>query len=286
MVCIRKLGVLLLIGAFVIVSALSEASAQSKTSKRSKRKAAAKAPAAKLNPKQAMADLASPDPAVATTAAKALASVKSNPATEALLDGLALGMHPRAAAAALDSLASHGKLKSLDTIMVYASYRNPKVRASAVTAAGAIKDSRAQALVLSALRDGHVSVRAAAAEAVRDTKLKQGIESLLALLEIGDEAAAPALAAMADPDLAREVAELIGKAPDGVVARCLGAILIRPTFKPEEARVQVVRALGKIPGGDAIEQLTNYVGSVPEKNPRQSRREAETLIERKLTGDN
>ena len=35
---------------------------------------------------------------------------------------------------------------------------------------------------------------------------------------------------------------------------------------------------------DALEQLTTYVASTPEKPPRQSRREAEVLIEQRLAG--
>jgi hypothetical protein len=45
-----------------------------------------------------------------------------------------------------------------------------------------------------------------------------------------------------------------------------------------------VRALGKVPGNEALEQLTTYVASVPENPPRQSRREAEAIIEARLGG--
>ena len=34
----------------------------------------------------------------------------------------------------------------------------------------------------------------------------------------------------------------------------------------------------------ALEQLTTYVASIPEKPPRQSRREAEAIVEARLTG--
>jgi hypothetical protein len=59
---------------------------------------------------------------------------------------------------------------------------------------------------------------------------------------------------------------------------------MRPDFKPEEARVEVVKALGKIPGNDSLEQLTNYIGAIPEKPPRDSRNEAENIVEARLGG--
>ena len=43
--------------------------------------------------------------------------------------------------------------------------------------------------------------------------------------------------------------------------------------------IQVVRALGKVPGSEAVEQLSSYIEKTPEKPPRQSRREAEAIIE-------
>jgi HEAT repeat protein len=158
------------------------------------------------------------------------------------------------------------------------------VRAAAVAAVGSLDDSRAVTAVLAALTDNDDTVRAAAAKVIGDRGIKTGIEPLLELLKKGDEASGDALAALATPDLAKEVGELIGVAPNAQLSRCLGAILMRPGFKPEEARVEVVRALGKVPGNEALEQLTTYVASVPENPPRQSRREAEAIVEARLTG--
>jgi HEAT repeat protein len=188
------------------------------------------------------------------------------------------------AVAALEALAARKKAVALDTLVAYTDHRNPKVRASAVAALAAIDDKRADKHILAALHDGHVTVRAAATSAVASRKLKAGVEPLMVLLVKGDEATAPALAALADPALAKDVAETIGKAPDAVVARCLGAILARPDFKPDTARVEVVRALGQIDAQEALEQLTSYVSSVPKNPPRQSRKEAEQLVEMKLGG--
>lgn len=226
----------------------------------------------------------SPKTGDAVAAAKKLGESRSPRAVETLLDALAMGLRPQVAAAAIEALGQQGKGKAFDTISYYLHHRSPKVRASAVKAMGALADKRAAAKILAALRDGHKSVRAAASDVVARKKLKRGTEALLALLKKGDEASAAALASMAKPDLARAVAELIGTAPDQLVARCLGAMLMRPDFKPEDARVEVVKSLGKIPGNDALEQLTSYVASIPEKPPRASRKEAEAIVEARMGG--
>ncbi len=280
----RKVAVALLCGALYWLGSPASADANKK-----KKKDDAPAAAKLMSPEEAAVEIKNADPAVAARAAEALGAAKARKsarALDALLDALALGLHPDVAAAALVAVGNHAKPSALDTIEYYAGYRNPKVRAAAITAAGAFSDARSTQLVLAALHDAHASVRSAAAEVVRQRKLGQGIEPLIALLKRGDDAAVLALAATADADLARVIAEQIGSAPDGALARCLGAILMRPDFSSDDARVQVVYALGKIPGNESLEQLTNYVGSVPENPPRQSRKEAETIIEQRLAGGN
>lgn len=259
----KRLGLLLTIGATLAVAPAAEAQPKAETPR---------------------ASLTSADPVAGVAAARALASSKARGALDQLLDGLASGLHPQVAAAALDAVAAHGKPVAYDTVVFYLHHRTPKVRAAAVRAVAAVGGKRAPAHVLAALRDGHRGVRAAAAKSAAELKLKRATEPLLALLRKGDEAAAPALSALGDVEVARAVGELIGKAPDALVARTLGSILLRADFKPEDARVQVVRALGKVPGNEALEQLTTYVGAVPENPPRQSRREAEAIIEQRLGG--
>lgn len=239
---------------------------------------------AKVDVAAETARLGGGDVKVATEAAARLGQGGGKAAVDALLDALALGVHPKVAAAALDALAATPDSRAYDTVHWYTRHRDARVRAAAIRAIGALDDKRSPTAVLAALRDTDKEVRAAAAQTVAARQLKTGIEPLLALLKKGDEAAAPALAAMGNADLARAIGELIGVAPDALVARSLGLILLRPKFGPEEARVEVVRALGKVPGSEAVEQLTSYVDSIPEKPPRQSRREAEALVETRLTG--
>ena len=253
------------------------AAAQPKTKKKA-------APAASAAVATAAKALVGADADAAAKGAAQLGKDRSQAGLDALLDALATGLNPHVAAAALDALAARKSPGALDTVVAYRDHRNPKVRASAVTALAAIDDKRADKYILAALHDGHVSVRAAAAAAVATRKLRGGVEPLMVLLVKGDEATAPALAALADPKLAMDVAETIGKAPDALVARCLGGMLARPDFKPDTARVEVVRALGRIDAQEALEQLTTYVSSVPKNPPRQSRKEAEQLVEMKLGG--
>ena len=246
-----------------------------------KKKPAAAPPAAIA---EAVKALAGADLDAAAKAAAVLGRDRSPAGLDALLDALAMGLHPQVAAAALDALAVRKKAIAYDTLVAYSEHRDPKVRAAAVAALAALDDKRVDKHILAALRDGIASVRAAAAAAVASRKLRGGVELLLALLVKGDVAAAHALAPLADPEVARKVAETIGRAPDVAVARCLGEILVRPDFKPDTARVEIVRALGRIDAHEAIEQLTIYVSSVPKNPPRPSRREAEQVIQTKLEG--
>src|SRR5690349_15829289 len=88
------------------------------------------------------------DVEAATRAATSLARDRSAEGLEVLLDALALGLHPQVAAAALDALAVRPHPKAIDTLVHYLDHRNPKVRASAVTALAAIDDKRVDKFVL------------------------------------------------------------------------------------------------------------------------------------------
>lgn len=249
---------------------------------RKKKSAAGKGASAEVA--QAARALAGAEVDAARRAAALLGKDRSQAGLDALLDALALGLHPQVAAAALDALAARRQPAALDTVVAYAEHRDPAVRAGAVGALAAIEDRRTEKHILAALGDGEASVRAAAAAAVARRKLRAGVEPLLRLLVVGDPASAASLASLADPSLAREVAETIGRAPDPLVARCLGQILARPDFKPDAARVEVVRALGRIDGQEATDQLRAYVASLPANPPRPSRKEAVKLLEERAGG--
>jgi hypothetical protein len=127
-------------------------------------------------------------------------------------------------------------------------------------------------------------VRAAAAGAAGKARVREAVDSLMALLAKGEEPASQALAAMADPELARRIADQLGAVPDTSLAHCLGAILKRADFGPDPARVEVVRAIAKIQDQVAITVLTDYVDTTPKNPIRPSRKEAETIVEARLGG--
>jgi hypothetical protein len=89
---------------------------------------------------------------------------------------------------------------------------------------------------------------------------------------------------MADVDLSRKIGDQLGKIPDAMLAQTLGAILKRADFGPDEARVDLVRAIGKIQGPEAITALTEYVDATPKNPPRNSRSEAQKMVEARLGG--
>lgn len=275
----RAVGALLL--AIVLVSGTAWAQPKGKAPRRGK-KATAAAPAVDIAATKAQ--LSGADVDRATAAAAQLGQVRQPAALDALLDALALGLHPRVAAAALEAVAGHAPASALDVLLAYARNRNPEVRAKAILALGTLENAKALAAWKEAFTDGDKQVRAAAAKVAANRKHRPSAEPLLALLKKGDEAAAPALATLANAEVARLVAEMIGEAPDALLVDCLGAILMRKDLGKEDVYVELVRAIGKIPGDESVVALTAYVSAIPETPPRQSRREAQILIEQRLGG--
>lgn len=202
------------------------------------------------------AQLGAANPATASTAATALGALRFPAALDALLDGLALGLAPDVAEAALDAVARHGAERSLPLLLAYSHHRNPAVRTHAVQALGALAGSSAAThAVLAALGDEEASVRAAAGKLLAARKDARAVAPLLALFAGGDDVAGPPLAALADTDVAQKVADLAGKAPDPLVARTLGQMARRRDLGPETTYVAVVRAIGAIPGAEATAEL-------------------------------
>jgi len=98
-------------------------------------------------------------------------------------------------------------------------------------------------------------------------------------LERGDEGAARALAQVGDAEVARQVSERMGDISDRLLARALGGFLQRTDFGPEEARLQVVRALAKVPGPWALEELKTYLRLAPADAKRAPGKAAKAFVE-------
>ncbi|MBI4508702.1 MAG: HEAT repeat domain-containing protein [Deltaproteobacteria bacterium] len=239
-----------------------------------------------IDVKAVRAELFGVDSDAAAAAAEKLGKSRQPGALDALLDALSLGLHPRVAARAIEAVGEHGSPSALDVLIHYSKHRSADVRAKAVFALGKLQDPRAVSATRGAFSDADSRVRAAAAQVAKARKDLPMANTMIALLKKGDEAMAQALAVIATPDLSRRVAELIGEVPDSILAECLGAMLLRPDLGKEDIYVEIVRALGKIPGEAPVVALTAFLGAVPEKSSRQSRREAQAIYEQRLGGGN
>jgi HEAT repeat protein len=205
-------------------------------------------------------------------------------AHEALLDALAMGLTAQVATPALQGLAQHPAPPDVVALRRYATHRDPIVRSAALGVLALYPSPDAHAAIVAGLHDMTPAVRAAAAAAAAKGRVKDAIDPLFKLLARGEEPAARALAALADADLARKIGDQLGQVPDGVLAICLGGVLKRPDFGPDPARVEIVRAIAKISGPEAVSALTDYLEATPKNPPRPSRAEAQKVVDARLGG--
>jgi HEAT repeat protein len=225
--------------------------------------------------------LAHEDDGKAEDAAKRLGELTDAKAIDALLDGLAVGASPKVQAAMLSALAGKKDARAVEVLKHYCKNRNPEVRKKAVMALAELGDARGVPTLLETLSDPVEDVRATAAVALAKRKERSAEGRLLKLLAHKDAAAAPALAAIATPDLAHRLAEMVGSVPDALLCTTLGEILKRPDFGPEPIRVEVVKTLAKVPGADSTSALIEYVAATEKDKMRPSRVEAQKIVEQR-----
>jgi HEAT repeat protein len=241
-------------------------------------------PAARLD--AARAALVGDDDAAAIAAASSLGASGAANAAEPLAELLAVGTSPSRAEAALDALAKLGAAgaltapRALEVVDLYCGHRAPEVRQRAIKALGTIKDPRVVPTLVARLGDVAPGVRAAAGEALAARKERAGTPRLFALVKRGDAGAASPLAALATPDLIPQIAELAGTVDDAVLATALGDYAQRSDV-PDRQRLDVVRTIAKLSGAGATTALVEYVASVPAKEDRPSKREAQKLLDQR-----
>jgi len=248
------------------------------------------------------------DEQAAVAAAQKLGTMTAPAATEALLTELATGLSPKVATAALDALIAQkpaaADTQLLPVLSLYARHRNAELRRRAVTAIAALPDttgaSQVVPILISALGDGSADVRQVAAQSLGARHEKTAEPALIKLLLRKDPAAPAALGQVGGADTARALSEMIGNVPDRMILETLGELLKRPDFGPEQVRVQVVKTIGKMPGSQTLDILSDYVkqtapgaaqagGKVAAKAgkeagkdaPRPSRVEAQKIIEQR-----
>ena len=248
------------------------------------REPALAAPKPKPNLAEVVTTLNGVDDDAAARSAAALGERSEPAAHEALLDMLAWGAPAPVAVEAIAALAKHPAPADLGALRRYAGHHDVRVRSAALAALAMYPDPAARAAIAEGLHDPDATVRAAAAGAAVKGHVRVAIDPLLALLGLGEEPAARALAAMADPELVRRIGDQLGKVPDAALALCLGLVLGRADFGPDSERVEVVRALGKINDPAADGALADYVRNTPKNPPRASRAEAEKLVEARAGG--
>jgi HEAT repeat protein len=247
---------------------------------------AAKAPAAPAAPALDLVairkELRSADGERAQDAVEKLAADASPATTDLLLDELSIGAPPRTLGLMLDALAPRKDPRTLDALGFYAHHRAPDVRKKAVIAAEGIADPRAGTLLIAALSDPARDVRAAAAHGIALRKDAAAAAPLLKLFKHGDESAIEALGAVGGPDTARELGELVAQNAVAfpMLADVLGDLLKRKDFGPDPIRVDVVNALGKIPGAEATTILKEYLAATatPEGKALPSHGAAEKVL--------
>ena len=220
----------------------------------------------------------------AAKAAEELGASADPAGHDALLDALAWGLPPAVAVNAIAALGQHPAPPDVAALKRYAGHHNQSVRSAAFAVLAMYPSPEAHQIVLGGLHDAAGNVRGAAAAAAAKGHIREAVEPLFALLARGEEPAARALAAMADADLARKIGDQFGKVPDVALAQCMGLILKRADFGPDDARVEIVRALGKIQDSAALDALSDYVDATPKNPPRQSREEAAKMVEAHLGG--
>ncbi len=224
-------------------------------------------------------DLRSPEEQKAVEAATRIGEDASPRALDVALDELAVGVPPKVAAALLAGLAGRKEPRAVEVLTLYARHRMPELRKKAIVALGEVPDQRPTPVLIAALSDSVEEVRAAAARALAKRKETSAEDALVKLLAHKDQAAVDALAQIGGPMLSRKLGELIGQIPDALLANTLGGLLERADFGPDPVRVDVVKAVAKLPGADATAVLTDYVKATEKDPKRPSRAEARKALE-------
>jgi HEAT repeat protein len=221
------------------------------------------------------------DEAQAAEAAAQLGKSSDAKALDVLLDGLAVGSSPRVQAAMLGALAGKPDGRALRVLDHYAHNRNAELRKKALSVLAEQKDAKVVPVLTAALSDKEPDVRAQAAGALAKRKERSAESKLLKLLKHKDPAATGALAAIATPDLAHRLGEMIGEVPDSLICSTLGDILKRPDFGPEPVRVEIVKTLSKVPGVESTSTLIEYIASTEKDKMRPSRVEAQKIVDQR-----
>lgn len=222
--------------------------------------------------------LASADSDAVVTALGGLADSGASNAALPIVELLAVGPPPPATIAALDALKKLRDPTSVELLNLYAGHRSAEVRKHAVQALGVFADARVVPTLMERLGDSAPDVRAVAAEALATRGEKAAVPRLMALLKRNDAGAAAPLGALAPVSALSSIVALQGSIDDDNLAAALGELLKRRDA-PESVRVELVKALGLVPGASSTTALVEYVAESSGGDRRASRIEAQKVID-------
>lgn len=233
-------------------------------------------------------------PKVAAAALDALAAYKlpadATPArTAEILQILTLYAHHRSAELRKRAVQALAALSVAPAAVPATAPGKPPQKIARMTTAPATPTVAAVApqvvpLLIAALSDSSAEVRAVAAEALGERRERSAEPALIKLLLRKDSAAPAALGKIGGADTARALSEMIGNVPDSFITETLGLLLLRADFGPDPLRLEVVKTLGKLPGSQPIDILSDYLketGKDKADKARLSRVEASKIIEQR-----
>ncbi|MDA3863819.1 MAG: hypothetical protein PF689_08135 [Deltaproteobacteria bacterium] len=203
-------------------------------------------------------------------AVKEISRRKDTSLIQPLMQQLLLGHPPVISREMLIALGNIGDTKAFDTLIFYSKHRDEDIRITALDSLIKLKvkpdsklDKKIDKVLLQALRDYSVPVRAKAAWYLGKRKVKRAEESLLKLFKMKSEAAIDALGFIGGIHTAKAFALRLedDKAQKGKIINSIGTLLLRRDFGPEPVRVQLVKILGRINLPAAQTVLLKYSGS-------------------------
>ena len=217
-------------------------------------------------------------------AAESLGGSGAGNAAEPLAELLAAGAAPARTEASLDALAKLGAAGALtaprafDVLDLYTGHHAPEIRQRAVKALGTIKDARVVPTLLARLGDAAPGVRAAAGEALaarhEPTATPAAVRAGQARRRGRRQPAGRARDARPDPadrGAGRQRRRRRGRDDAGRLRTA--------RRRPDRLRLDVVRTIAKLGGAAATTALVEYIASVPAKDDRPSKREAQKLLD-------
>ena len=225
------------------------------------------------------AKLLGEDVGAAIGAAQRLGDSGNRQAAEPLAELLAIGTLPNVAVEALAGLEKLRDPKTLQVLTLYTGNRQrPGAQGGAQGAGGRSATRACPGVLIERLGDSAPEVRAVAAETLAERKDARAATRLFKLVAKNDAGAAAPLGQLIKPDNVPQLAELRGRVDDAVLATALGEFLKRPEVA-DRLRVDVIRTLARMPGAAATTALVEYLASIPEKDNRPSRGEAQKLVD-------